>query len=59
MICHGVQLKLDRTPRPDAHAEASGAEGDVFARMVCLGAKLDKPDSGVSRYEVVTPEVLQ
>lgn len=59
MICHRVQLKLDRTPRPDAHAEIPGAEGDVVARVVGLGAKLNKPDPGVSRYELVTPEVLQ
>lgn len=59
MICHGVQLKLDRTPRPDVHAKIPGAEGDVVARVVGLGAKLNKPDPGVSRYEIVTPEVLQ
>lgn len=59
MISHGVQLKLDRTPRPDVQAKPSGAEGDVVPRVVGLGAKLNKPDPGVSRYELVTPEVLQ
>lgn len=59
MICDGVQLKLDRTPRPDVHAETPCAEGDIVSRVVGLGAKLNKPDPGVSRYEFVTPEVLQ
>lgn len=59
MTCHGVQLKLDRTPRPDVHAKTPCAESDVVSRVVGLGAKLNKPDPGVSRYEVVTPEVLQ
>lgn len=59
MVRHGVQLILDRTPRPHVHAKIPGAEGDVVARMVGFGAKLNKPDPGVSRYEIVTPEVLQ